>query len=82
MNLEFDRVFIDTRFKNPFSRSNTDFFIELVDDMYIPPSCKCYVDDICIPITFLTVEENVNNKLYFRLMSSIASGLNIISNIY
>jgi len=68
--LECNKVYIDSRFKTFESASNTDFKFELPDDLYMPPNTKCYIDEITIPITYYSVESNMNDKLYFRLMSS------------
>ena len=78
--LEFDRVYVNSRFKAPYSESNTNFKFELVDDLYLQPATKLSIDDIRIPISFYTVEENINDRLYFRLLSSVASGMTVISD--
>ena len=78
--LEVHRVYVDSRFKAPFSESNTNFKFELVDDLYLPPATKLFIDDITIPISFYTVEEDINDRLYVRLLSSVANGMNNIGD--
>ena len=67
-----NRILIDSRFRQPDSRSTTDFRVELPETIYMDSGMTCVVWDTCIPITWLTVEENVNDKLYFRLYQSDA----------
>ena len=78
--LEYDRIYVDSHMKAPFSESNTNFKSELPDDLFLPVGTKMYIDDITIPISFYTVEQNLNDRLYIRLLSSLASGLNILSD--
>ena len=70
--LELDRVYVDSRFRAPFSASSTDFKFELVDDLYIPPNTRCYIDDITIPISYNSIETDINDRIYFRRVSSVA----------
>ena len=78
--VEFHRIYVDSRFRAIFSASSTDFKFELVDDLYIPPNTKCYIDDITIPISYYSIESNINDRIYFRRVSSVADGLNNISD--
>ena len=68
--LEFKKVYIDTRFKTIDSKSNSEFRFELPDDVSLGPNTRCYVDDITIPVTWYSIETNINDKLYFRLLNS------------
>ena len=56
---------VDGRFKFISSTSNTDFKIELPDNLQMPPYTGCVITDV-IPSTFYNVN-NTNNKLYFRI---------------
>ena len=71
--LEFDKIFVDSRFKTTESGSNSDFKFELPDDLSLPNNCRCYIDDITIPVTWYSVEAGMNDRLYVRLILS-ASG--------
>jgi hypothetical protein len=64
--LECKKIYIDTRFKTPESRSDADFFVELPSTVNIPENCVCYIDDIVIPMSWNTVDAR-NNKLYVRI---------------
>ena len=64
--LECKKIYIDTRFKTPDSRNDSDFFVELPSTVNIPDNCVCYIDDIVIPMSWNTVDAR-NNKLYVRI---------------
>ena len=57
------KVYVDSRFRTNDSVSNSDFKFELKEALDLPDNTVCYVDDICIPHTWRTIESH-NNKLY------------------
>jgi hypothetical protein len=65
MGLMINKICIDSRFRSGNSRSDTDFSIELPESILLPPGTKCYVTDISIVHAWYTIEQNVNDKLYF-----------------
>ena len=67
--LEFGKVFVDSRFKTVESGSNSDFRFELPDDLSLPSNCRCYIDDITIPVTWYSVEAGMNDRIYVRVRS-------------
>ena len=58
------KVYIDSRYKTNDSVSNSDFKFELKEGLDLPDNTVCYIDDISIPHTWYTIEENLNNTLY------------------
>ena len=58
------KVYIDSRYKSNDSVSNSDFKFELKEGLDLPDNTVCYIDDISIPHTWYTIEENLNNTLY------------------
>ncbi len=64
MSLPIKKIYIDTRFKTSDSKSSTDFKIDLPNSLYFPSNSVFYIDDIAIPHSWYTIEENVNDKLY------------------
>ena len=44
------KIYIDSRYKNNNSESNSDFNSELKESLDLPDNTVCYVDDICILI--------------------------------
>ena len=61
--LYIKKVYIDTRFKTPDSKSDSDFFIELPRSLNVPENTICYITDIVIPVSWLTIDSR-NNTLY------------------
>ena len=73
------KVYVDSRYKTNDSASNSDFKFEIKEALDLPDNTVCYIDDICIPHTWYTIEE-YNNKLYventypdFSLSASVLS---------
>jgi hypothetical protein len=64
--LEIKKVYIDTRFKTADSNSDSDFFIELPQNINIPDRCVCYIDDIVIPVSWTSINET-NNAIFIRV---------------
>ena len=68
MALPIKKIYVDTRFKTKHSVSNSNFKIELNQSLLFPENSVFYIDDICIPHSWTTVEQNLNDKLYFRVI--------------
>ena len=66
------KVYIDSRYKSNDSVSNSDFKFELKESLELPDNTVCYVDDICIPHTWRTIESH-NNKFYIILMTTVVN---------
>ena len=62
--LDIKRVYIDARFKTLESKSDADFFVELPRSLNVPENCICYIDDIVIPVSWPTIDYDLNTKLY------------------
>ena len=60
------KIYIDSRYKTADSISNTDLKIQLSGHIKFPENSGFYITDICIPNTFKTVEEGINDRLYIR----------------
>ena len=63
-----NKIMVDSRFKTSNSTSNTDFTIELNENIMLPDRTGCVVTDIVIPRTWYGVNGS-NNKLYFRTIN-------------
>ena len=59
-----NKIFIDSRFQTPESNSDSDFTIELSENIELEPNIGCIVQDITIPHTWYNIN-NTNNGLYF-----------------
>ena len=66
MSLPVKKVYIDSRFRTPDSLSTSSFKFQLSRNLYMPKNTVFYVEDVCIPNTWLTIETGVNDRLYVR----------------
>ena len=67
------KVYVDSRYKTSDSESNSDFKFEINEALDLPDNTYCYIDDICIPHTWYTVED-FNNTLYIVVKRWIQYG--------
>ena len=67
MSLPIKKLYIDTKYKSRESVSNSNFKIDLPQTLLFPDNTVFYIDDISIPHSWHTVEENVNDKLYIMV---------------
>ena len=65
--LPVKKVYIDTRYKTNDSISTSQFKIELPDTLALPHNTIFHLDDISIPHSWRTVEEDVNDTLYMQV---------------
>ena len=61
-----NKIFIDSRFKTSESNSDSDFSIELSENIELEPNIGCIVQDITIPHTWYNIN-HLNNALYFMM---------------
>ena len=61
--LDIKKVYIDTRFKTPYSKSDSDLFIELPRSLNVPENIICYLTDIVVPVSWTTINAH-SNMLY------------------
>ena len=64
------KVYIDSRYKSNDSVSNSDFKFELKEALDLPDNTVCYIDDVCIPHTWRTIETH-NNRFYIILRTEV-----------
>ena len=62
--LPIKRIYIDTRQRTADSASHSDFSIDLPTTILMPDDTGFYVEDICLPISWWSVEEFYNDTLY------------------
>ncbi len=72
-DLPVKKIYIDSKFRRHDSVSTSNFKIELPYTLKFSDNTIFYVDDVCIPHTWNTIEAGVNDKLYLRLTTG---GLN------
>ena len=64
MSLPVKQLYIDSRFRTPDSISTSLFKFQLARNIYMPKNTVFFIEDVCIPNTWLTIETDVNDKLY------------------
>ncbi len=65
--LPIKKIYVDTRFMNLNSESSSDFTIDLPQSYTFPDNTAAYIDDVCIPVSWYTIQEGRNNYLYVRV---------------
>ena len=73
IDLPVKKIYVDSSFRRLDSVSASNFKIELPYTVKFNDNTIFYVDDVCIPHTWHTVEAGVNDKLYIR---TILNGAN------
>jgi len=63
MSLEIKKVYIDTRYKSPDSKSDSDFIIDLPRQFNVPDDVVAYIDDIVLPVSWETI--NIHNQHFY-----------------
>jgi hypothetical protein len=71
-SIPIKKVYIDSRFKTPDSKSNSEFKYELAQSIQLPDNCVCFVDDVIIPVSWYNIDENSKN-LYVRRFEDLTS---------
>ena len=69
--LPIKKIYIDSRFMSSDSKSSSDFKIDLLQNIDLPEDTVFYMDDICIPYSWYVIDEDRNNKFYFKIGSTV-----------
>jgi hypothetical protein len=67
------KIYVDTKYKTTDSESNSHFKIQLPETILLPEKTVFYIDDICIPHSFYTIETGINDRFYFHISNSNAN---------
>ena len=81
------KIYVDTRFRTDSSSNSSDFKISLPETVYLPDNTKFFIDDVSIPHSWYSVEENINDKFYIEIVNTDTSAIshkiiNIVSRNY
>ncbi len=63
--LPIKKIYIDTRPRTAGSASHSDFSVDLPTTILMPEDTGFYVEDICIPVSWWTLEEGVNDFIFW-----------------
>ena len=66
MALPCKKLYVDTAFKTPDSRSNSDFRFELPESLTFGENTGFYICDVGIPHSWYTIEPGLNDRFYFQ----------------
>ena len=65
--LVYKKVYVNSKFRLPQSRSSSDFIIELQENMELPNGSKMWVTEVSLPTSFKTTEVNFYEYLYVMI---------------
>lgn len=73
-SIKYKKVYIDTKFKTADSQSTSDFKVELPETMHFQPNTVFYIDDVCIPHSWESIETDINDRVYVQIYQNGAGG--------
>ena len=73
MSLPISKIYVDSRWCTSDSVSASNFKVQLPTTLQCPDNTVFFINDVCIPHTWKTVEENINDTLYFMTVNMSAT---------
>ena len=64
--LPIKKIYIDSRQKTADSASDSDFSIDLPTTYLMPDDTGFYVEDVCLPVSWYTIETGKNDIMFFE----------------
>ena len=68
--LPVKKIYIDSKYKTDGSESNSNFKYQLDTTLALPEGCVFKIVDVCIPHSWYTIEEDINDKFYFQVSNT------------
>ena len=68
--LVYKKIFIDSNYRLPQSRSSSDFVIELNENIEIPEGTRMHITDISIPAAWKSTEVNFYEYMYVMIFDN------------
>ena len=65
--LTYKKIFIDSTYRLPQSRSSADFSVELNENLETPEGTRMYITDVSIPAVWKSTEINFYEYLYVMI---------------
>ena len=80
--LPIKKLYIDSRWKTSNSKSDTDFSIQLPQNYHMPKNTVFFIDHVCVPVSWYSVQKGRNNRFYFRIGGGALQNVEIPENNY
>ena len=80
--LPIKKLYSDSRWKTSNSKRDTDFSIQLPQNYHMPKNTVFFIDHVCIPVSWYSVQKGRSNKLYFKIGMSTLQVVEIPENNY
>ena len=68
--LTYKKVFVDSQYRLPQSKSSSDFVIELNENFECPAGTKCWITEVSMPTTWKTTENGFYEYLYVMVFDN------------
>ena len=68
--LTYKKVFVDSQYRLPQSKSSSDFVVELNENFECPAGTKCWITEVSLPTTWKTTEVNFYEYLYVMVFDN------------
>ena len=66
----YKKIFIDSNYRLPQSRSSSDFVVELNENVEVPEGTRLHITDISIPVAWKTTETNFYEYIYVMVFDN------------
>ena len=77
--LPVKKIYVDSRYSTNDSNSDSDFKIQLGRNVYLPDNCVMRIEHVCIPHSWYTIEQDINDKMYIQVTQGNTITCNIIT---
>ena len=67
--IPFKKIYIDSKYATADSVSTSRFKVQLPQTCQLPDECSFFITDVCIPHSWKTVEEGINDTLYVLVVN-------------
>ena len=78
-SLPVKKIYVDSRYSTNDSDSDSDFKIQLSNNIYLPDDCVMRIENVCIPHSWYTIEKGLNDKMYIKVVQGSTTTYNIIT---
>ena len=68
--LTYKKVFVDSQYRLPQSKSSSDFVVELEQNFECPAGTKCWITEVSMPTTWKTTENGFYEYLYVMVFDN------------